>query len=202
VATSHCTVDFGATFLDVLGGALQDEERELKDIQRSNPHLWMTSISFYEERWLQYIAVKRAIGMGPTCPRMWVENERVDVSFVDVHHQEIATFELKGPLRIENCRLASQVRCAVAKDFDKQLARASMRQSIPHYVVLVVYGKPGESEQWIWNTFCPTLLDGQAAMRLEWKIAPERIQLNRADRHTEMIVAAARVTPTVPAPTC
>ena len=79
------------------------------------------------------------------------------------------------------------------KDFDKQFTQASERPDVSHFVMLALYGQPGEPERWLRRTLMPRLLATWPTMAVDWEIAPESIELNRPDCHTQMIVAAARV---------
>jgi hypothetical protein len=185
----------GQIFMNVLHAALVEEEQELRAIQAQNPHLWLKSVSFYYERWMQYLAVKQAARLGLQCPRLWVENDLQDASFVDESECEFASFELKGPLKIENGGVTPPTRRAILKDFEKQLQRASQRPDVRHFVILLLFGRPGVPARWIQDVLSLHLKHENPASAYTWTINADRINLNRRDGCTEMIISAAEVFP-------
>jgi len=144
--------DYRARMLGLLSTALKNEEvwlhAEQQKRRRYAPSI--KSIRQFEERWIQYLAVKQSL-----CDRELptVETEtvgRCDFVFHAGGLGDVAAFELKGPFHVGAGEPTDTRFNDIAKDCRK-LAENEKLGKVPRYAVLLPYGHKGEVNEWLNN---------------------------------------------------
>ena len=146
-APAPCTPAYGEVFLDRLHRCLEQEESELRTFTPDPGNRWLWSISYCYEPWIQYLFVRHA-ARNADGPRLWVEDQRIDVCYVSNEDKHLARFELKAPVNV-NRHLPEATLRPYTIDLRKQADRAASEPHVDHYVAYLPFGSEQNVEAWI-----------------------------------------------------
>jgi len=188
------TKDHGSKMLGLFKKALQDEEDWLQSTPPEKDREYeraIKSVRQLDEKWIQYLVVRQSLP-DKDSPTVVTETEGHHDFVFRAHGngQNLAAFELKGPIYVDDHKPGDKLSEDIAKDC-KKLAKNKKLGKVPKYVVLLPYGDESEVREWLERSREKLPHVGPSGHP-----PPVRLKLNEIDkRGTRMLITLFEVRP-------